>query len=457
MQFPIRSLRTVGILAAAGIVVSACSATTAGSSDTTTVSTTVNASDTSAARPSSSSAGSAGPASPVSSSSSSSPTAAPSSASDTKAPPAAPSSQTFSTSAAPTTPAGPVVKAAPAFGSDNLTPRGPIMINVDGGTIASLQFSNPAGAAVQGVLSKDKRTWTLAEPLGYDKTYTVDGTAVAATGARSPISGTFSTLDPARTVRATITPGDDAVVGVAAPVIVSFAVEPADRAAIAKAVTITTTPKVAGAWVWIQHDDQRWALDFRPAKYWPAGTKVHVQADMYGLKFADRAYGAADLTSDFTIGRNQVVKADVNSHYLRVFRDGKEVSTYPASFGKGDTPDTITRSGIHVVNEKFDEKLMSNPKYGYTNLLERWAVRLSDNGEFIHANPSTLDDQGKTNVSHGCVNLSSDDAKAYFDTAIYGDPVEITGTTMDLGPSDGDIFDWSYSWSEWKNLEAATN
>ena len=26
------------------------------------------------------------------------------------------------------------------------------------------------------------------------------------------------------------------------------------------------------------------------------------------------AYGASDLTSDFTIGRNQVVVADVNSH-----------------------------------------------------------------------------------------------------------------------------------------------
>lgn len=75
-----------------------------------------------------------------------------------------------------------------------------------------------------------------------------------------------------------------------------------------------------------------------------------------------------------------------------------------------------------------------NPKYGYTNLLEHWAVRLSDNGEFIHASPTTIDDQGKTNVSHGCVNLSTPDARAYFDSAIYGDPVEVTGTTIKLGP-----------------------
>ena len=57
---------------------------------------------------------------------------------------------------------------------------------------------------------------------------------------------------------------------------------------------------------------------------------IRVQANVYGLKFADGAYGAGDVTSDFTIGRNQVVKADVNSHDLLVFRDGERVASYPA-------------------------------------------------------------------------------------------------------------------------------
>lgn len=105
--------------------------------------------------------------------------------------------------------------------------------------------------------------------------------------------------------------------------IVAFGVTPLDRAAAAKTISITTTPKVTGAWVWIQHDDGRWALDFRTKGYWPANTKVHVQANVYGMKFADGAYGAGDLTSDFTIGRNQVVKADVNSHDLLAFATGK--------------------------------------------------------------------------------------------------------------------------------------
>jgi len=31
-----------------------------------------------------------------------------------------------------------------------------------------------------------------------------------------------------------------------------------------------------------------------------------------------------------------------------------------------------------------ESTLMSNPAYGDSNVPERWAVRISDNGEFIH-------------------------------------------------------------------------
>ncbi len=61
-----------------------------------------------------------------------------------------------------------------------------------------------------------------------------------------------------------------------------------------------------------------------------------------------------DITSDFSIGRNQVVIADVNSHDLVVKRDGAVVASYPASYGRGwDTgdPNLITRSGTHIVTE----------------------------------------------------------------------------------------------------------
>lgn len=359
-----------------------------------------------------------------------------------------------STSASPT-PVPPVasVTSTPTAGSTDLSPVEPINVVVFKGTIGDITLTNPAGYHVKGTLSKDKTTWTTSEVLGFGKTYTLSGTAVGTDGKDVAIAGKYTTVDPKTQVRTTISPGDGTTVGVAMPVMVIFAVKPQDRALIEKNVKVTTSPQVKGAWAWIQHDGGAWGLDYRPEGYWPAGTKVHVEANVYGLKFADGSYGKTDLTSDFTIGRNQVVKADVKSHELVVQRNGKTVATYPASYGQGNgNPDLTTRSGIHVVNDKFAEKRMSNPKYHYVNLLEHWAVRISNNGEFIHANPSSAASQGNTNVTHGCVNLSLANAKAYYDTAIVGDPVEVTGTNIKLGPSDGDIFDYAIPWSEWVTL-----
>ncbi len=359
-------------------------------------------------------------------------------------------------STTPTTSAEPApvakVVSVPAFGAKGLSPSAPITITVEQGKIDTLELTNPEGKVVEGAVAADGQSWKLGEVLGYGKKYTVSGTATGTDGKSVPIEGTYNTVTPTKTVRTFISPGDGKTVGVAAPVIVEFSVEPKDRAAIEKLVSITTEPKVEGAWAWVQHDEGNWALDYRTKDYWPAGTKVHVEADVYGFEFADGSYGAEDLTSDFTIGRNQVVKADVNSHELVVQQNGVTVATYPASYGRGTDEDTTTRSGVHVVNEKFDKKLMSNPKYGYTNVLERFAVRISNNGEFIHANPNTVGDQGNTNVSHGCVNLSLDNAEAYYNSAIYGDPVEVTGTNVQLGPSDGDIFDWAVPWDVWVTL-----
>jgi len=345
------------------------------------------------------------------------------------------------------------VTASPAFGTTGVAPAQPVSITVAHGVIDSLTMAGQDGTQMAGSVSADHTTWTLGQSLAFGDVYTVTGTATGSDGLQVPITGTFGTVGTETAVRNTTYPGDGAVVGIAAPVIVYFGVEPADKAAVAKHVTLTTTPAVEGAWAWVQHDDGRWGLDYRSKDYWPAGTQVHLSAKLYGVELAPGSFGAADITSDFTIGRNQVVIADVNSHELVVQRDGAVVASYPASYGRGDdTGDSnlITRSGIHVVSEFDETKLMSNPRYGYSNVPEKWAVRISDNGEFIHANPASTGAQGSTNVTHGCVNLSLADAQDYYQSAIWGDPVEVSGTSVPLGPDDGDIYDWALSWDEWK-------
>src|ERR1700712_1232325 len=447
---PMRRARMAGLLVALGLAATACTVTSSGSGEPATVtvsSTVVAGADTTAVTVPGGSVpavgGSTAASVPVSSAAAGSPTARP----------VAPS---------PTTSSSPIalpvakISSIPAFGAKNIAPAAPVKITVSQGKITELTMTNPKGKVVKGAIASDGASWSLGEVLGYGKTYKVAGSATGTDGKLVPIAGTYTTVTPKTKVHTTISPGDGKVVGVGISVIVSFSVKPANGDAVAKSISITTTPKVTGAWVWVQHDGGLWALDFRTKDYWPANTKVHVEANVYGLEFGKGIYGGDDVTSDFTIGRNQVVKADVNSHNLLVYRDGKQLASYPASYGKGDTPDKITRSCIHVVNDMVPTKLMSNPKYGYTNVLEHWAVQISDNGEFIHANPNTVGDQGNTNVSHGCVNLSPANAQAFYKSTLLGDPVEVTGTSIQLSSSDGDMFDWTYSWNTWKNLSVKT-
>ncbi|WP_084613922.1 L,D-transpeptidase [Nakamurella lactea] len=440
----IRRFAPLVALVAAVLVVAGCTATASGSADPTET----------AAAPAGGSTVTAGAVTSAQTSTDPNGAATGSSASVPESGTSTGSSPAPSTSSSPK-PVPPVatVSSDPKVGSTGISPVEPITVSVAKGTIEDIALTNAGGYQVKGTLAADKKSWKTAEVLGFGKTYTLSGTAVGTDGKNVDISGKYTVVDPKSQVRTTISPGDGAVVGVAMPVMIIFGVEPQDRTLIEKNVKITTTPEVDGAWAWIQHDGGDWGLDYRPKGYWPAGTKVHVEANVYGLEFAAGSYGKTDLTSDFTIGRNQVVKADVNSHTMVVQRDGKTVATYPASYGQGNgNPDLTTRSGIHVVNDKFAEKRMSNPKYHYVNLLERWAVRISNNGEFIHANPQSAASQGNTNVTHGCVNLSLENAKAYYDTALIGDPVEVTGTDIQLGPSDGDIFDYAIPWSEWVTL-----
>jgi lipoprotein-anchoring transpeptidase ErfK/SrfK len=227
----------------------------------------------------------------------------------------------------------------------------------------------------------------------------------------------------------------------------------ADRVAAERALTVHTSKPTEGSWGWLQDDLGGSRVFWRPKDYWKPGTTVRVEAKLYGVDLGEGTFGQNDAATSFTIGRAQITKADVRSHELVVLRDGAEVARYAASYGKDSDPDRNTHSGIHVVTEKFTDKRMVNEEYHY-DVVEKWAVRISNNGEFIHANPETVGVQGEANVSHGCVNLSTADAKAFYDSALYGDPVEVTGSKVPLSSRDGDIWIWTLDWPSWHKLSA---
>ena len=353
-------------------------------------------------------------------------------------------------------PLPPALLASPAFGAAGLSPTAPISIKASNGTLASLTVTNADGKAVAGTLSADKTTWTLNEALGYGGTYTVSGSAVGV-GGTTKISGSYTTVNPDDVINASISPNADATgttVGIAAPILLSLGTDITDpdaRTRIEKAITITTTPKTAGAFAWIQHDDGI-GLDWRPQTYWKPGTKVTVTAKLYGVNMGGNLWGKEDISQSFDIGRSEITKGDINTHRLQVFENGTLKFDFPTSFGLESDPGRVTRGGTYFVMGKEYLHLMSNPAYHYFNFKAYYAVRISNNGTFIHANDGTDDIQGYENETHGCANLSTDNAKLFYDQTMYGDPVEISHSSIPLSADDGDNHDWSIPWSEWVSL-----
>lgn len=338
----------------------------------------------------------------------------------------------------------------PAAGATDVSPVAPVSVKVTDGTIEALTLTNPAGKKVIGKLSPDRATWTVGEPLGFGKTYTWAGTALGANGEREQIAGAFTTVTPNGTNGARINTGDGRTYGVAMPIAVTFDAPVTDKAAVQRAMTVRTSVPVEGSWAWLDDTRAHW----RPKVYWPAGTKVNVDLKIYGVHFGDGVYGENDLTSHFTIGRNQVVKANTQTHRLQVFRNGKLTADFPASFGLETDPGRVTNSGTHVVMSMHESYSMTNPRYDYYDVVVPWAVRISNNGEFVHGYAPSIWAQGKQNVSHGCVNLSPENARKYFQSALVGDPVEITGSDEQLDAADGDYYDWAVPWNQWQAMSA---
>jgi lipoprotein-anchoring transpeptidase ErfK/SrfK len=98
----------------------------------------------------------------------------------------------------------------------------------------------------------------------------------------------------------------------------------------------------------------------------------------------------------------------------------------------------------NTIFDTFDEL---GPEEGYRTPIE-YAQRLTHGGEFIHAAPWSVGAQGRTNVSHGCVNMSTSNAAWLFGITKMGDPVTIRGTERRLANGNGWTA-WNVSWGQW--------
>ncbi len=208
---------------------------------------------------------------------------------------------------------------------------------------------------------------------------------------------------------ASIQPAPGQKVGVAMPVTVTFAQSIIDRAAAERTIAITSPATPAGSFTWLNDRVVQW----NPMGFWPAHSNIIVTA------------GGAKTT--FETGAATVGVADIDAHTFTVSIDDQVVRQMPASMGKPKHPTPI---GSFTALEKQKSVIMDSRTIGIPlsdpegyRLTVADAVRVTWGGVYVHSAPWSVASQGNANVSHGCINLSPDNAAWYYNTVNIGDPI----------------------------------
>lgn len=336
---------------------------------------------------------------------------------------------------------------APADGATDVPASTEIAFTTTDAVSTTVELKDAAGNVVKGELKSDGR-WLPDGQLDYGTTYTATVTATGDDGKAATATATFTTMaKPDKQVRVSSFLGDGAVVGVGMPLIVRFsrAIPKDYRDDVQRRMTVQSTPPQEGIWHWVSGTEVR----YRPKTFWQANTKIRYKVQTGGLPMGDGWYGRNDLTVDIKIGPALIMEVDNKTKQMTVTRNGEVIRTIPVSLGKPRTPSS---SGTMLIMEKFKKTVFDtrdnpNPEDRYVIDIE-YAQRLTYGGEFIHAAPWSVADQGRRNVSHGCVNVSTENAKWLFEQTRLGDPVVVKGTERKLRHGNG-WTDWNLSWEEY--------
>jgi lipoprotein-anchoring transpeptidase ErfK/SrfK len=349
---------------------------------------------------------------------------------------AAPSTRPAAAKAKPkAAPVAPPVRISPANGAVEADPSAGITVTAARGTLKSVSVRT-SGDAVSGRLAPGGKVWHSQWSLDVSQTYTVTASASIPGGATSTSVSTFRTLTPSRTFETQIFEGYDQTYGVGMPIILYFNRPITNKAAVERALQVTTSKPVVGAWYWDDSCNMATSCAyFRPRDYWPSGTTVSFTGRLDGVEGAPGIYGTHTLTQTFNIGASLVAVANTATHRTQIYSNGQLLYDWPISSGRpgDDTPD-----GSYLTIEKENPVQMVGPGY---SISVPWSVRFTFSGDYYHDAYWSVGAQGFENVSHGCVNLSPVDAQIYYNLAIPGDPITVVGS-----PAAGK---WDNGWTQW--------
>ncbi|GAA1480338.1 Ig-like domain-containing protein [Gordonia sinesedis] len=334
-----------------------------------------------------------------------------------------------------------------------IQPGAPITVQASEGQLTNVVINKANGSPLKGEMSADGTTWVSGEPLGYNRTYTLQADA-RGIGGNSTRKISFTTRAPNNLTQAYLTPNDRETVGVGQPIAVKFDEPIPNRKVVQQAIKVKTDPPTEGAFYWISDSEVRW----RPKEYWKPGTKVNVAVNTYGIDLGGGLFGQENVRSNFVIGRRMIGTADDATKQVTFVRDGKVVRTMPTSMGKDGTP---TDNGVYLISDKHDNIIMDSSTYGvpvgspdgYRTPVD-YATRMSYSGIFFHSAPWSMWAQGNTNTSHGCLNLSPDNALWVMQQTLRGDPIIVKNTVGGTLPGTDGLGDWNIPWNVWKKGNA---
>ena len=332
-------------------------------------------------------------------------------------------------------------------------------VNADWGTLTKVKLSytntdrqgRKQRGTVAGKLSKDRTTWTATDRLEPGAAYKLISTGKNWVNEPKSKTSTFRTQDLSldNQTYPTIYPLKGSRVGIGMPVVLTFDVPVRNKREFEKNLHVKSSPAQAGTWHWYSSTQVR----YRPKKFWKPGTKVSVTADINGLYAGGGVYGQNSVKTHFTVGRSQITKINLSSHVAKVYRNGKLARTIYVSGGKSGWQ---TRSGTKLIMDKLYVTRMTNTMIGAReeySLRVKYAMRITNSGEFLHAAPWNAAYFGRQNASHGCVGMSTSNAAWLFNRTLIGDPVITTGSSRGMEYGNG-YSDWNMSYAKYKEGSA---
>ncbi len=342
------------------------------------------------------------------------------------------------------------VTVSPSNGTAGVALDAPVTVTTTSGRLTSVQVTPTAGAPLTGGLNAAGTQWTSVGALGATSNYAVTAVVTGPSGATGAAISSFTTLTPTALVGATLWPDTGLTVGVGQPIVLRFSqpiITPSSRQGLMAYLHLSMSSPVPVGAYWFSPTE----LHLRPQNYWPSGEQIAFSDALGGWDAGSGEWGRGSDSITFSIGDARISTANLATDQMTVTDNGQTVATYPMSAGRDRYP---TMNGTHVVLDRASQVHMIsssvgipvNSPNGYDEIVY-WDVHISDSGEYVHAAPWSVGAQGNTNVSHGCINLSSANGEQYFNFSRVGDIVNVVGGPRPPEPTDHGVMDWSTPWT----------